>query len=35
MEDVDKNLSLSQIQFTSKNKKDYSPIITSSKYDLK
>jgi hypothetical protein len=35
MEDLDKNLSLSQIEFTAKNKRDYSPIITTSKYDLK
>lgn len=34
MEDLDKNLSLSQIEFTAKHKRDYSPIITTSKYDL-
>ena len=34
MEDPDKNLSLSQIEFTAKHKRDYSPIITTSKYDL-
>lgn len=34
MEDLDKNLSLSQIEYTTKHKRDYSPIITTSKYDL-
>lgn len=35
IEDVDKNLNLSQIEYSCINKREYSPIVTTSKHNLK